>query len=80
MSERYFSDLLIFHTVAGREATPQDFQDAMRAVAQAHVKYSQLDDTEGLAISRGLVCALVATAGRAAAVAARQASSKALPY
>jgi hypothetical protein len=54
MSDRYFSDLLTARTVAGRNATPQDWQDALRSLADAMSCAVQHGDERAQAMAQAL--------------------------
>ncbi len=45
--------------VAGQEAKPQDWQDALRFAADRFTAYSQLGDEGGVAMAEALITALL---------------------
>jgi hypothetical protein len=59
MSERYFADLCLLGEVAGRRASPQDYQDALRSVSDAHIQAQQLGDERVLSLCTAVIAALV---------------------
>jgi len=51
-TDRYFTDLILTGTVAGSNATDQDYADALRVLRDQCTRYYQLDDTCGEALCR----------------------------
>jgi len=64
MSERYFRDLVIAGMVDGRSATPQDYQDALRALRDQSTRYYQLGDDYGEALASLATVQVVAAMSR----------------
>ena len=80
MSHSYFSDLVHGRTPDGRELAPQDYQDALCALSDQHIRYCQLGDEAGMALCGGMMAAvLVARARIARRSFCGKAASSALP-
>lgn len=64
MSPSYFSDLIHGRTPDGRDLAPQDYQDALRALADQHIRYCQLGDESGMALCGGMMAAVLVARGK----------------
>jgi len=60
MPANWLTELTRSGTVHGRDATPQDWQDALRTLADQSARYLQLDDTLGEELCRIGIRTLVA--------------------
>jgi|HubBroStandDraft_1064217.scaffolds.fasta_scaffold63087_1 hypothetical protein len=61
MDSRFFTELVRRRTVDGRAASQQDYSDALRALADAHVRYQQLGDDVGQALAAAMMASLLLT-------------------